>query len=98
MADLLIKDMEMPECCYGCPLVYDMGEGNYACSFRHGYAPLNERRDDCPLVELPPHGRLIDADALEAKIKRLAIADYPFDALGCCGVVVTAPTVMEASE
>lgn len=52
MAELLIKGMEMPECCYGCPLVYDMGEGNYACSFRHGYAPLNERRDDCPLVEV----------------------------------------------
>ena len=56
MADLLIKGMEMPECCYGCPLVYDMGEGNYACPFSYGYAPIDGRRDDCPLVEVELQG------------------------------------------
>lgn len=27
----------------------------------------------CPLVEIPPHGRLIDADALDAYLKTAAI-------------------------
>lgn len=28
------------------------------------WMPYNYRLDDCPLIEIPPHGRLIDADAL----------------------------------
>ena len=28
----------------------------------------NRRRDDCPLIELSPHGRLIDADALHIQL------------------------------
>ena len=27
--------------------------------------PVEERMPNCPLIELPPHGRLIDADALK---------------------------------
>ena len=27
-----------------------------------------ERHPDCPLIELPPHGRLIDADKLKSRL------------------------------
>lgn len=68
MADLLIKNMKMPDCCYGCPLVYDMGEGNYACPFFNGYAPIDGRRDDCPLVEVS--GSPISKDEVLACISK----------------------------
>lgn len=75
---ILIKDMEMPTCCRACWLKMN-------CDDCEGWecvcVPLNQqigylddlladkRRDDCPLVPVPPHGRLIDADALRQSIK-----------------------------
>lgn len=54
--------------------------------------------DSMPSIEIKePHGDLIDADELDAKVKRLVLLDYQFDALGCCGLVATAPTVLEAT-
>lgn len=59
-----IKGMEMPTKCIICPLEM------------YGYCLANSKKnvgesvvdfvkdEDCPLIELPPHGRLIDADAL----------------------------------
>lgn len=93
MADILIKGMEIPDCCYGCPLVYDMGEGNYACPFFNGYAPIDGRRDDCPLIELPPHGRLVDGDKLLADHNPNENWDYMV--LEC--IIRNAPTVVEAT-
>lgn len=52
---VLIKDMEMPERCGQCFLRV----GN--CKQR---IYMEQRPKGCPLVELPPHGRLIDADEL----------------------------------
>jgi len=102
MADILIKGMDMPKNCSKCRFWCTCNLLNeykdYESILRDERIGKNgTRHEGCPLVEVKPHGRCIDADALEAKIKRLAIADYPFDALGCCGVVVTAPTVLEAS-
>ena len=51
---VLIKGMEMPQNCYWCPL-------RASCVFR---IYLEERPYDCPLIPVPDHGRLIDADAL----------------------------------
>lgn len=47
---ILIKGMEMPKNCWECPFE--------RCVLR----TLVDRHPDCPLVEVPPHGRLIDAD------------------------------------
>ena len=42
----------------------------------------------CPLIELPPHGRLIDADAIQ---------DYNVETFGQRLLIIdTAPTVIEA--
>ena len=63
---ILIKGMEMPKSCYDCSFaveVYD-GSGVYACVVTDKCVCRGAgRHDDCPLVSVPPHGRLIDADA-----------------------------------
>ena len=50
MADILIRGMSMPEDCGKCVVKY--------------FTPCYEEKHLCPLTELPPHGRLIDADTL----------------------------------
>ena len=74
---ILIKGMEMPKDCPMCPMAYwDEFNTFRGCDITKGkrhavvndkeYAESSTRPDWCPLVEVPePHGRLIDADALE---------------------------------
>ena len=69
-----IKDMKMPTSC-PCELIGD-GYDVY-CSFAGGVPRYIKEYDECcqngtrpswcPLVEIPPHGRLIDADTLTVK-------------------------------
>ena len=62
---ILIKGMEMPTSCAKCKLF-----GEYGCAFigAVGYALTEGRRSkDCPLVPVPPHGRLIDADEADSR-------------------------------
>ena len=65
---VLIKGMEMPENCIDCDWSYYVGNGRALCkkvSMTEKTDIMTERRADfCPLVEVPPHGRLIDADEL----------------------------------
>ena len=51
---ILIKDMEMPKSCAECRFC---GEYCYAKGDENKHSKL-----PCPLVSVPPHGRLIDAD------------------------------------
>ena len=64
---ILIKGMEMPKNCESCPCKTADAFGGLGCQAT-GYIPLRkanqDRPDNCPLVPVPPHGRLIDADAL----------------------------------
>lgn len=95
---VIIKGMEMPKNCSGCPLNYDQ----MACKVTGtrwwsdtmvlmGFDSDKEKLYDCPLVEIPtPHGRLIDADAIQT---------YEMDVFGKRLMVIdTAPTVIEGSE
>lgn len=66
---ILIKGMEMPTSCENCRF---RGLGGIAldetvCMFtgNHRKYPNIPRFIDCPLVEIPPHGDLIDRDAYE---------------------------------
>ena len=62
---VIAKNMEMPKSCYRCPMAND---DFYLCGATEKYLENDseERRPDwCPLIELPPHGRLIDADKLD---------------------------------
>ena len=74
---ILIKGMKMPKNCCQCPM---MRPGNYkghafpcTCHAKDCFpikpSELDLRDGLCPLVEIKPHGRLIDADALKQKKK-----------------------------
>lgn len=66
---ILIKNMEMPKRCEDCFCYRHNAEYDYAyCNISsvnvlgNGSARLNS----CPLIPVPPHGRLIDGDVAEA--------------------------------
>jgi len=59
MSDVLIRGMNMPTC-YTCP--FESMCGKWAL---HDVEWQKENRDaDCPLVEVPDHGDLIDRDKI----------------------------------
>ena len=65
---ILTKGMYMPPSCYFCPMTND---GLYLCKANNPYRQLEDDCEECkpqwcPLLPVPEHGRLIDADALEA--------------------------------
>ena len=101
---ILIKGMEMPTSC-PCELTgvgYDL-----CCSFVYGipkrvieYYECCEngtRPDWCPLIEIPPHGDLIDRDAL---LKTLdgELNWYCGRASSELHFIHEAPTIIEAEE
>ena len=68
---ILIKGMEMPTCCFYCEMCYQDQDSEHCITSRCAAQEHKEifpdksvRDDDCPLVEVPKHGRLIDADLL----------------------------------
>ena len=69
MSGVYIKGMAMPTDCIHCRFRGFGGIQNekVVCSFtgRNAFINTVERFDDCPLVPVPDHGRLIDADALK---------------------------------
>lgn len=91
----------MPENCRECPLETDYGTcGFYSLYIEAGHdSNWEKRRDDCPLNEIPPHGRLIDADALMDALTRAKEDDpiqYEEDYLAVSDWLCVAPTVIEA--
>ena len=94
---ILIKGMEMPkEGCKDCLLVKRKGVFDI-CPFLKREVDGNVERGGkplaCPLVSVPPHGRLIDADAL--KIMMPTIGD---EYLYAREMIEEAPTIIEAEE
>lgn len=96
---ILIKGMRMPKSCYECALETDYGTcGYYSYYVEAGHdSEINKRRDDCPLIEIPPHGRLIDADALLENGWYLARINY-HEGKYESALLTIAPTIIEAEE
>ena len=95
---IVIPNMKMPKTCREC----HMRDG-YWCYIDRcvGETMRNERRrKDCPLVELPPHGRLVDADKILDKLREYlsVLSCEPDIANRIYEIVFDAPTVLEASE
>ena len=75
-------DMEMPDGCYYCP--FRQGSFGYVpphramCMVTGEVMPVDgeniQHDQPCPLVPVPPHGRLIDQDAI---LKEVIRGDYP---------------------
>ena len=61
MSDIVIKDMEMPFTCLTCDFHKCAGGVGDFCSLtKRRQFRFKNRPKDCPLIELPPHGDLID--------------------------------------
>ena len=60
---VLVRGMKLPKNCFLCPLSVLSGERLF-CEVTKEEVLRSKIPSDCPLIELPPHGRLIDADAL----------------------------------
>ena len=80
---ILIRGMEMPKCCYDCPFIRASFAGDYYCAKGKGDEDdlkklYSQRMADCPLTELSPHGRLIDADKLMRDIEEYHLSDGKF--------------------
>lgn len=96
---IYIKGMEMPRFCYDCFFRPGLCKERDFYSF-DGENKLTRPRN-CPLIELPPHGRLIDADALMKSIASTkATSRNAFGVYMLYGVisdaVINAPTIIEA--
>lgn len=70
---VLIDGMEMPSTCEECNLESFCGkwiEARKMCEEWKPEVKATIRHPDCPLLPVPPHGRLIDADALEKDVDK----------------------------
>ena len=99
--DILIKNMEMPNKCYNkCPFCDDRGDYPRCIitGTQKGYTFIEKdiRMEDCPLVALPEHGRLIDADALCNKLKSPDFAYFSVARFE--SIIDEAETIVEATE
>ena len=60
---VIVKNMEMPQNCGECAFYID--GACYGKGYRDYRSIMDTAKpDDCPLVELPPHGRLADLDQM----------------------------------
>ena len=90
---LLIKGMDMPENCHECEFVDILP--TCPCrkmadeDFWNNVSLAVEGHKDCPIAPVPPHGRLIDADALVIDNGIKEIPEY-------YEVVCDAPTIIPA--
>lgn len=106
---ILIKGMSMPMNCETCELSSTDSSGFFGCCVT-GSIVMRKREQDrppwCPLVELPPHGRLGDLDRLEQMFVDIDNAPYsgfdgenPFySAEDAAQIIRLAPTIIEAEE
>lgn len=81
MSSIIIKGMQMPSECRGCPLCqYYPTVGETRCrmtgevmAYHFGVIKFSGRSEHCQLVELPEkHGRLVDADAFSEHLQESA--------------------------
>lgn len=106
MSDVLIKNMKMPNNCMACPMVtgYELSNGekiinsSVFCKLKKEFRPIGEKYlPDCPLIPVPPHGRLIDADAfLDLVNDSMILTDGFINTVNA--LICGEPTVIEAEE
>ncbi len=114
MPDIVVKGMKMPRSCADikagtCPIyercparlmAYREGCNSPAKMNAYYDAIFLGRQEGCPLVELPIHGRLVDADLLEEHYDDLEADNglYTEEAGQISQTIHNAPTVLEASK
>jgi len=109
---ILIQGMAMPNRCFECiflttvPNFFCLAGKRDLCA-EHG---INISRPNwCPLIEVPPHGRLIDADELKKKVLTWLPSDpcgqeekeFPFETDICVSMLMEieeAESIIEAED
>ena len=66
--DILIKNMDKPKSCDDCRFT-EQGQGYLTCAITGDYA-IDSTYKSCPLVALPPHGRLKDYDKIKEALTK----------------------------
>lgn len=95
MSEYVFRTEEPIEYCYKCPLNGENGKCRLGVE-TDGY----EIPKKCTLIELPPHGRLIDADLLEDCYNDIdsGNGDYKEEAWETAKAIANEPTILEASK
>ena len=92
---ILIKGMEMPKNCDDCRFDID-------CPYdesQDGYKMMGGRPRKCPLVPVPPHGRLIEAEPIMKFITDgLNSGEFGYDQIKVLTEIQYAPTIIPAEE
>ena len=108
MADILIKGMKMPKNCKECPCsTWALDEPFFFCVLGQEVScEYDTRGKGCPLVEVKPHGRCIDADRLADDFRAWLVTTSPCMQKSVADAMVEtvrtaariAPTMLEASD
>ena len=104
--DIMVKGKDMPKCCGDCWALEDYGDYPLCriTQEQRGYTfPVrNSRMDKCPLVPVPSHGRLIDADELEKTFPPPDDYNAPektlYHVTGVWARIAAAPTIIPAEK
>lgn len=105
-----IKGMEMPESCFYCPMrEWHIVHGEKITSCRTAVMLIKDEDDKpdwCPIIEIPPHGRLGDLDKLEQMFIDIDNAPYSgfdgeesfYSAEDAAQIIRLTPTVIPTEE
>ena len=95
MSGIYISGMEMPHNCFLCNLSVLNGERLF-CKVTKEEVLRAKIATDCPLIAVPNHGRLIDADALQKSIEYVAGLDWNINVGASKGLEAAAYMVEDA--
>lgn len=96
MSEILIKNFKAPKDCKDC---CRLGFSRCPTETSDSLIPSDSGRPiGCPIVELPSHGRLIDADILKETLMKSAYPEQrEWYFAEACQFIDEAPTIVEAS-
>jgi len=98
MADVLIRGMEMPTSCNDCRFAVDGWCYVVPPTDRQPKLNYEVRTNWCPLIEVPPHGDLIDINALKLAIVNVDYVNKHDYLKGVLNAINNAPTIIPADK
>ena len=97
---VIVKGMEMPKNCGECPFIFSSWGIEYYCHLAESSTSAEyvgrEKMTNCPLIELPPHGRLIAEKTITEIRYHDADGYHIVNGEQLCELEIDAETVIEA--